>query len=75
MLREWSKGAHRKQRWPVAKVVVGLDDRVVGNQADLVNWTGDEDPVTVIDLDHRALVKPKTWEGSTMVNYIRVALK
>jgi pimeloyl-ACP methyl ester carboxylesterase len=74
MLRVWSKGAHTVQRWPVAKVVVGLDDRVVGNWGDFVSWIGDEDPITLTNLDHRALVKPKTWGDSSIVSYVRAAL-
>jgi hypothetical protein len=75
MLRAWAKGAHDRQAWPVAKVVVGLDDKVVGyQQQDLVDWPGDEDPVTTVDLDHRALVKPPAWDQSSMVDYMRRAL-
>jgi hypothetical protein len=74
MLRIWSKGAHAVQAWPVARVVVGLDDRVVGNFSDFVDWIGDETPVTTTNLDHRALVKPKTWNDSSIVSYVRAAL-
>jgi pimeloyl-ACP methyl ester carboxylesterase len=76
MLRAWAKGAHQKQPWPEATVVVGLDDKVVGHeQQDLVNWPGDQDPVTTVHLDHRALVKPPDWDNSSIIDYVGRALK
>src|SRR5688572_2122754 len=36
MLRTWLKGAQKKEPWPEARVILGLDDKVVGYQhADL----------------------------------------
>ena len=75
MLRAWARGAHDRQPWPQARVIVGLDDAVVGyEQQDLVDWPGDEAPVTTVNLDHRGLVKPPDWDNSSIVDYVRAAL-
>ena len=76
MLRTWLKGAQKKEPWPEARVILGLDDKVVGYQhADLIDWPGDHEPVTMTNFDHRELVKPTSWDESSVVSYVRQALQ
>ena len=76
MLRTWLKSARKKALWPEARVVLGLDDKVVGHRnKDLVDWPGDQEPVTLTNFDHRQLVKPATWDESSVVSYVRRALQ
>src|SRR2546430_1495432 len=59
MLRSWAKCAYSAHAWPGARVIFGLDDKVVGFvDSDLVDWPGDRRPLRQTNLDHRHLVKP-----------------
>jgi hypothetical protein len=74
MLKQWNEGAHKKDPWPTVNVYLGLDDKVVGHKyASLMQWAGDGQ-VILTNLDHSDLVKPTSWENSSIMNYIKNAL-
>lgn len=73
MLKAWTDSSYQPQRWPAPRVLLGLEDQVVGHKfADLVNWAGDE-PARLESLGHSAMVKPTGWD-CTVVDYLRQAL-
>jgi pimeloyl-ACP methyl ester carboxylesterase len=75
MLKAWSKGAHAVRPWPGVYVILGQDDRVVGDDyAELVEWTGDRS-VDVTTLDHGDLVKPGEWTGAAAIAFLARALR
>lgn len=75
MLRAWMKSANAHRPLPQARVILGLDDQVVGYQdQDMVDWPGDIRPVDTIGLDHGKLVKPDDWSQADIVDYLRSAL-
>jgi pimeloyl-ACP methyl ester carboxylesterase len=75
MLRMWSKCAHSSKPWPVVQLVVGGEDRVVGDKkAWFVDWPNDDIP-KITNFDHGNLVKPVDWKTSDVVNFIAGALK
>ena len=75
MLKTWVKSAHSVRPWPKAFVILGQDDRVVGDDyAELVEWTGDA-AVDVTTLDHGDLVKPDAWEGAAAIAYLERGLR
>jgi hypothetical protein len=74
MLKRWAECARNRLPWPAVNVILGLDDLVVGHEySELVQWVGDA-PVNKIQTDHRALVKPDSWNESALVNFIQQAL-
>lgn len=74
MLRVWTKSTVENIKWPQVRVILGLDDKVVGaKQTELIKWEGDVDPVDVNNLDHGTLVKPNQWD-SLVINYLQNAL-
>lgn len=75
MLKSWSTGVHAQLNWPLVRVVLGLEDKVVGaRMAELIEWPGDISPADFTNFDHRALVKPVGWRSS-VINYIQNALR
>jgi hypothetical protein len=75
MLKTWVKSAHLVRPWPRVFVVLGQDDRVVGDDyVELVEWTGDA-PVDVTTLDHGDLVKPLKWTGSAAITFLARGLR
>jgi hypothetical protein len=75
MLREWTRSAYASKPWPKVKVVVGDRDWVVGSKkAAWIDWDGDGRRSTEA-LDHRALVKPDSWDDSPIVGFVESALK
>jgi pimeloyl-ACP methyl ester carboxylesterase len=74
MLKSWTEGAFGARPWVQPRLVLGLDDKVVGFQfADLVKWPGDQELTT--NFDHSDLVKPESWTQSIIIDHIRNALK
>lgn len=74
MLKVWTDGAYRLQPWPATRVMLGLEDAVVGSKfADLINWAGDTQAQTV-ELGHLAMVKPNDW-NSAVIDYVTNALR
>jgi hypothetical protein len=66
----------RSARKGIARVVLGMDDQVVGNKyADLVDFAGDSKPSSLLNFDHKDLVKPKAWASSTIRDEIVGALQ
>lgn len=74
MLSTWTKGAHPHKAWPPVKVIVGLDDGVVGRITEFVDWAGDKVPYKVTNFDHADMKKPDAWTSSTVIDEIRQAL-
>lgn len=74
MLKSWSKGVQPQLNWPQVKVILGLDDKIVGSRmTELIQWPGDISPADKTNSDHSDLVKPDNWQ-SAVVNYIQNAL-
>lgn len=74
MLKEWNECAHGKHPWPEVKVLLGLDDKVVGHKySTLIDWTGDDDIIQT-NLDHGDLVKPVSWKNSIIIDHIKNVL-
>ncbi len=74
MLRSWSKCAHSSKPWPMARLVVGGEDLVVGDKkAWFVDWPNDDSP-TMTNFDHGKLVKPLDWQTSDVIAFIAGAL-
>jgi triacylglycerol esterase/lipase EstA (alpha/beta hydrolase family) len=75
MLKTWSTDAHAQLNWPQVRIVLGLDDKVVGaKMPELIQWSGDISPADVTNFDHSHLVKPTSWQ-SAVINYIQNALR
>lgn len=75
MLRKWAEGSFEARPWPKARVILGQDDKVVGfAYTELAGWPGDEEP-DMTPLDHSDLVKPDSWEDSSVVDFIQRGLQ
>lgn len=75
MLKSWSSSAFARQRWPPIRLILGIDDQVVGHEYDeLIQWDGDEKPSIMTNFDHGTLVKPAAWQ-SAVVDYIGQGLR
>jgi len=75
MLKSWSASAYLRQQWPPIRLILGLDDQVVGHEYDeLIQWDGDEKPSIITNFDHSTMVKPKTWQ-SAVVDYVGQGLR
>jgi triacylglycerol esterase/lipase EstA (alpha/beta hydrolase family) len=75
MLKTWSASAHSAKPWPLVRVVLGLDDRVVGSKyAELVQWVGDAE-IDLTNLDHGTLVKPDGWHESAAIGFLQRGLR
>ena len=75
MLKVWNDAAQACVPWIPTDVVLGLDDKVVGNHMqELVQWKGDRQVLTE-NFDHRDLVKPDCWNNSRVIDHIRRALR
>lgn len=72
MLREWVEDSYVKHPWPQSTVVVGHNDRVVGNE--LEKWAGDSEPF-MVGLDHSSICKPEAWNDSEVMGFIKRGLK
>jgi hypothetical protein len=76
MLKVWCEGSFTLLPWPKVRVVLGQGDWVVGQQfAELVQWPGDLYPPEQTVLDHSDLVKPEDWKHSSVMDYVRSALR
>jgi pimeloyl-ACP methyl ester carboxylesterase len=76
MLRSWNESVHPLLKWSGVRVVLGTDDKVVGNKySDLVDFAGDSKPSFLLNFDHRDLVKPKEWDKSSIRDEILGALQ
>jgi pimeloyl-ACP methyl ester carboxylesterase len=76
MLRSWNESVHPFLKWKGVRVVLGMDDQVVGNKyADLVDFAGDLKPAFLLKFDHADLVKPRNWATSTIRDEIVGALQ
>ncbi|BFU93339.1 MAG: hypothetical protein NTNFB02_00610 [Nitrospira sp.] len=76
MLKSWNETIHPHLKWCRVRVVLGTDDQVVGNEyADLINFLGDATPYSLLNFDHKNLVKPNDWSTSTIRDEIREALR
>lgn len=74
MLKTWTETAHGKHPWPLVRVVLGLEDMVVGHRyIDLIQYAGDAEH-DLSNLDHGQLVKPGNWNNSAAIDYIKTAL-
>jgi hypothetical protein len=74
MLSEWTHLAFQERPWPEVRLVLGLDDKVVGHEyRELITWIGDKAP-EVTQLDHKNLVKPKSFDQSMAMDCLRRAL-
>lgn len=75
MLKAWASSAHARQPWPPVRLILGIDDQVVGNEQDeLIKWEGDQKPSITTTFDHSTLVKPSAWQ-SAVVDYIAQGLR
>jgi hypothetical protein len=75
MLRSWNETIHSHLQWRGVRVVLGTDDQVVGNEySDLIDFKGD-DPHLLLNFDHKNLVKPNDWAGSSIRDEIVGALR
>lgn len=75
MLRQWVEDASGYHPWPAVKVVLGLDDKVVGHTwGGFLKWPGDAD-VEWTNYDHGALVKPPAWDNSHLIDTIGTVLR
>lgn len=76
MLRTWSQSVHPHLNWRCVRVVLGLDDQVVGHKySDLIDFAGDMKPAFLLNFNHRSLVKPTSWTTSAIRDEIVGALK
>lgn len=76
MLRSWNETVHPHFQWSKVKLVLGTEDKVVGSKyADLIEFSGDERPASVLNFDHKSLVKPKNWQSSSIRDQIVGALQ
>lgn len=76
MLRSWNESVHPLLKWKGVRVILGMDDQVVGNKyVDLVDFAGDSKPAFLLKFDHGDLVKPKDWATSTIRDEIVGALQ
>jgi pimeloyl-ACP methyl ester carboxylesterase len=76
MLRSWNESVHPLLQWKGVRVVLGTDDKVVGNKyADLIDFSGDSRPSFLLNSDHGDLVKPKDWARSAIRDEILGALQ
>jgi hypothetical protein len=76
MLRSWNETVHPFLKWKGVRLVLGMDDQVVGNKyVDLVDFAGDAKPAFLLKFDHGDLVKPKNWATSTIRDEIIGALQ
>jgi hypothetical protein len=76
MLRSWNESVHPYLQWKGVSVFLGMDDQVVGNKyMDLIDFAGDLKPPSLLNFDHRALVKPQDWASSTIRDVIEGALQ
>jgi pimeloyl-ACP methyl ester carboxylesterase len=75
MLRSWNESVYPQLNWRDVRVILGTDDAVVGSEyADLINFAGDQ-PAYLLNFDHTDLVKPRSWNKSTIRDEIVAALK
>lgn len=75
MLKSWAGSAYMRQPWPPIRLILGLDDKVVGHEYDeLIQWVGDQKPSITTNFDHSTLVKPSKWQ-SAVVDYIGQGLR
>ena len=75
MLRIWNQSLQPLLHWKDVRIVLGADDWVVGSKyADLIDFAGDSKP-SVLNFDHKHLVKPQTWESSAIRDEIVAALQ
>lgn len=76
MLRSWNESLYPHLRWCDVRVVLGTDDKVVGNKdVDLIEFMGDAKPPFLLNFDHKTLVKPTSWDASTIRDEIVGALQ
>jgi len=76
MLRSWNESVQPRLQWSKVRVILGTDDQVVGNEyADLIDFAGDVRPASLLNFDHKNLVKPKDWAGSSIRDEIVGALQ
>ena len=75
MLITWTKSAFAHRRWPPIKVILGLDDKVVGSIAEFVDWDGDAKPYRLTNFDHADMKAPDAWTQSTIIDEVRQALR
>ena len=76
MLHSWNETVHPHLQWKGVRVILGTDDQVVGNEyADLVDFAGDVKPFSLLNFDHKDLVKPRDWASSTIRDEIVGALQ
>ncbi|HEX8350070.1 MAG TPA: hypothetical protein VF598_08905 [Hymenobacter sp.] len=74
MLKSWSAGVLPQLAWPPVRIILGLDDNVVGSRmTELIQWPGDMAPADKTTFDHSNLVKPDGWQ-SAVIEYIQHAL-
>lgn len=75
MLKSWNECAYTHHPWPAIRILLGLDDKIVGSKyASLIEWKGDA-TVDQSNLDHCSLVKPASWDNSLVIDYIQTSLK
>jgi hypothetical protein len=76
MLRSWNETIYPHLQWHGVRVILGTDDKVVGNKyADLIDFAGDAKPISLVNADHKNLVKPKKWFASAIRDEIIGALQ
>jgi hypothetical protein len=72
MLAEWTACAHSQGSWPPPLLVMGKGDKVVG--PDAIQFAGDNEKIESTSFGHFALVKPRSWKKSGVVEIISKAL-
>lgn len=74
MLNNWTKSTHSFIQWPVTKVVLGNEDKVVGDSyGDIINWVGDG-KIQNTGLNHKNMVQASGY-NSTFFDILINALK
>jgi len=76
MLHAWTESIYPSLAWKEVKLVLGTEDRVVGfDHVDLVKFPGDAPNPILWGLNHSSMVKPASWEASTVRDLIVGVLK
>lgn len=74
MLNSWTKTTYSFVKWPLARVVLGTDDKIVGHKyGNVITWNGDA-AVRYTGLNHKKLVQASGYH-STFFDILINALK
>ena len=74
MLKGWTESIHQQQKWPPIRIILGIDDKIVGYApGELMSWAGDDPNTIMTGFDHSELVKPAGW-NTAIIDYIEAGL-